>query len=259
MPHTAALVVSLVASASALSAPTSAPKAALYNAIDKFNAATAIDGTVPIDFGVKGGELDKKSRAPRNLFPEGFDAVSPAVGTAAKGVMAAVDALAVEKSLAENAADTWKKADSPLTGEWSNLWTTAADATFDSKSERGAAKVSNVVDARKGRITNVIKFTDPESKADALRVRLTAKAVGARRLELTFRWVCVTFKKRLFGLFRSVYVPLVPATFLARLIFLFRPKIKPATPFFDLLYLDDELRVQKTGEGNVFVQKRLVQ
>ena len=73
-----------------------------------------------------------------------------------------------------------------------------------------------MVDARKGRITNVIQFTDPESKADKLRVRLTAKAVGARRLELTFRWVCVTFKKRLFGLFRSVYVPLVPATFLAR-------------------------------------------
>ena len=48
-------------------------------------------------------------------------------------------------------------------------------------------------------------------------------------------------------------------SFLARLIFLFRPKIKPATPFFDLLYLDDELRVQKTGEGNVFVQKRLVE
>ena len=114
MPHTAALVVSLVASASALSAPTSAPKAALFNAIDKFNAATAVDGTVPIDFGVKGGELDKKSRAPRNLFPDGFDAVSENVGTAAKGVMAAVDALAGEASLAANAADTWKTADSPL-------------------------------------------------------------------------------------------------------------------------------------------------
>ena len=138
MPHTAALVASLVASAGALSAPSSAPKAALFNAIDKFNAATAVDGTVPIDFGVKGGELDKKSRAPRNLFPDGFDAVSPAVGTAAKGVMAAVDALAVEKSLAANAADSWKTADSLLTGEWSNLWTTAADATFDSK--RNAAR-----------------------------------------------------------------------------------------------------------------------
>ena len=95
MPHTAALVAivaSAVASAAALSAPSSAPKAALFKAIDTFNAATAIDGTVPIDFGVKGGELDKKSRAPRNLFPDGFDAVSPAVGTAAKGVMAAVDA-----------------------------------------------------------------------------------------------------------------------------------------------------------------------
>ena len=49
--------------------------------------------------------------------------------------------------------------------------------------ERGAAKVSNVVDARRGSITNVILFTDPESKAEALRVRLTARAVGARRLE----------------------------------------------------------------------------
>ena len=46
--------------------------------------------------------------------------------------------------------------------------------------ERGAAKVSNVADARRGRITNVILFTDPESKAEALRVRLTARAAGAR-------------------------------------------------------------------------------
>ena len=178
MPHTAALVASLVASAAALSAPSSAPKAALFKAIDTFNAATAIDGTVPIDFGVKGGELDKKSRAPRNLFPEGFDAVSENGGHRGQGRHGRRRRAAGEASLAANAADTWKTADSPLTGEWSNLWTTAADATFDSKSERGAAKVSNVVDARKGRITNVIKFTDPESKADALRVRLTAKAVG---------------------------------------------------------------------------------
>ena len=132
MPHIAALVASLVASAGLVRRR---PRPRCYSAIDKFNAATAIDGTVPIDFGVKGGELDKKSRAPRNLFPDGFDAVSPAVGTAAK---AAVDALAVEKSLAANAADSWKTADSLLTGEWSNLWTTAADATFDSK--RNAAR-----------------------------------------------------------------------------------------------------------------------
>ena len=65
MAH-AVLVTSFIASACALSAPSSAPKAALYNAIDKFNAATAIDGTVPIDFGVKGGELRKNPRAPQN-------------------------------------------------------------------------------------------------------------------------------------------------------------------------------------------------
>jgi len=254
MSRTPLLLASCVAGALALSAP--APKAALLSAIDTFNAATAIDGTVPIDFGVKGGELDKKSRAPRNLFPDGFDAVSPAVGSAAKGVMAAVDAISGEMSLAATAADTWKTADSPLTGEWSNIFTTAADATFDAKSDRGAAKVSNVVDAKRGRITNVIKFLDPESKANALRVSLTARAVGPQRLELTFRSVKVTFRKRLFGLFRSVYIPFAPATFLARLFFLFR-KMKPVTPFFDLLFIDGELRVQRTGEGNVFIQRRL--
>ncbi|KAK7233736.1 plastid-lipid associated protein / fibrillin family protein [Aureococcus anophagefferens] len=49
-------------------------KKALLQAVAAFKAATAMDGNVPIDFGVSGGELDKKSRAPRNLFPEGFGA-----------------------------------------------------------------------------------------------------------------------------------------------------------------------------------------
>jgi hypothetical protein len=39
MPHTAALVAGIVAGAGALSAPSSAPKAALFKAIDTFNAA----------------------------------------------------------------------------------------------------------------------------------------------------------------------------------------------------------------------------
>ena len=236
------------------------------------------------------------------------------MGEAAADVMKEVDALAAEPSLAGGAADSWKTKDSPLSGEWLNLWTTAADATFDEKTERGAAKVSNaggragdatnrfaaaaatrprrccgrdiaaatpslpprrrrdpvpaddprqrrrdfgaqVVDAATGRITNVIQFTGAASKVDTLKVRLTAKSVGPSRLELTFRWVKVTFRKRLFRIFKSIIIP-VPASFIARVLFLFRPKKKPPLPYFDLLYLDESLRVQRTGEGNVFVQQK---
>ena len=88
-----------------------------------------------------------------------------------------------------------------------------------------------------------------------LRVRLSARAAGPKRLELTFKYVKVTFRKRLLGLFKSILIP-VPAAFITRVLFLFRPAKKPPVPFFDLVYLDADLRVQKTGEGNVFVQRR---
>ena len=58
-------------------------KADLLTAIEKFDAARAIDGTVPVDFGVKGGELDEDSRAPKDLASSGaFYAVSQKVGAA---------------------------------------------------------------------------------------------------------------------------------------------------------------------------------
>ena len=54
--------------------------------------------------------------------------------------------------------DKEKGEQSPLNGEWKLLFTTAADATFSKNSTRGDAKVKNVVDASRGRITNVIDF-----------------------------------------------------------------------------------------------------
>ena len=103
----------------------------------------------------------------------------------------------------------------------------------------------------------MIKFESPESKVETLKVRLSAKKKGPKRLELTFRFVKVTFKKRILGILKSITIP-VPASFITRLVYLFRPQKKPPVPYFDLLYLDESLRVQRTGEGNVFVQQRAV-
>ena len=252
-PSLAMRCAALLAACATALAPSPA-KVQLLKAIETFKEATDADGNVPIDFGVKGGELDGDTRAPRNLFPDGFRAVSGRVGDAADVVMKAVDALAAEPSLAEAATASWPDPSSPLDGEWSNLWTTAADATFDARSERGAARVSNVVDAKRGKITNVIAFESPTSKVDTLKVRLRTKAIGNKRLQLTFLRVKVTFRKRLLGIFRSIYIP-VPSVLISRLIFLFKRKMPPR-PFFDLLFLDKDLRVQRTGEGNVFIQRR---
>lgn len=60
----------------------------------------------------------------------------------------------------------------------------------------------NIVNAKKGKITNVIKFArkdDGTPKAvDKLRVKLSAKAEGPNRIDLTFKYVAVKLTKFLF-------------------------------------------------------------
>ena len=162
--------------------------------------------------------------------------------------------------------DKEKGNQSPLNGEWKLLFTTAADASFSKNSTRGEAKIKNVVDSSKGRITNVIDFamnkdgSDPAVKS--LNVVIDAIAESKSRVELRFRYakVCLTkflwFKKNW-----TLYIP-VPAPFITRMIvffnrlFRFGKKVTKAPPkaFFDVLYLDDGLRIHKTGEDNLFIQ-----
>ena len=251
-----------------------AARSTLLDAIASFDAAIAADGVPSIDFGVKGGELDGDTRAPRDLYQTGaYRAVSDRVGDAADAVIAAVDAAALVNPTAA-ATDKFGTADgaaSPLHGKWSNMFTTAADAVFSESSERGAALVYNQVDGVSGRTTNCIDFlprSSPVLRAvrqtakpptlESLRVILSTTAVAANRIELVFRLVKARLNLRLFGrwpLKLTLFFP-VPGPFLTRILFAFRPSKKPPPAFFDVLYLDDELRVHKTGQGNVFVQRR---
>jgi len=275
-------------------------KATLFDAIAKFDAARARDGTVAIDFGVKGGELDKDSRAPSNLAESGaFYAVSKEVGEAADSVMEAVDALAPLNPTQDATAlfGTAEGANCPLHGSWTNVFTTAADATFSPNSTRGDANVFNTVDAVRGRLWNVIDFKGSPGKPPVLeqfRVRLSAKAVSPMRIELIFRFVNARLSQLkvplllalapvlplLLGLEAprlakallcvaslavSVPVPLlgrrvtltlpVPGPALTSVLFAFRKK-KPPQAYFEVIYLDNELRVHRTGQGNLFVQTR---
>lgn len=246
---------------------TSALKKKLLTSIKNLRTLQERDGDFSIDFGVKGGELDKKSRAPQKVD---FYSISDDVGNAADEVMEVASQLAECNPTNEPTkyfGDKTNGGNSPLDGTWRLLFTTAADATFSKSSKRGAATAKNVVDASKGRITNVIDFATLEDGTEPLLKQLNvvigAKSAGKSRVELQFKYAKAVLTK--FFLWKrrwSLYIP-VPAPFITRLIVLFSRILKfgrqgevkvPPKAYFDVLYLDEDLRIHKTGEDNLFVQ-----
>uniref|UniRef100_A0A7S2S6S8 Plastid lipid-associated protein/fibrillin conserved domain-containing protein n=1 Tax=Rhizochromulina marina TaxID=1034831 RepID=A0A7S2S6S8_9STRA len=238
-------------------------KQALLDAIHAFDQAQTRDGKEAVDFGVEGGELDKDSRRPRNLS-EGWYAISEDVGKAGEKVLDAVDSLAQFNPTADPTRffGTPEGLRCPLHGGWRLLFTTAADASFSSNSSRGDAMAMNVVNAVKGEITNIINFTPGEDgrprALEQLRVKIKATALSDKRIGLVFRYAKARLTKflflPLFGRRITLTIP-VPAPLISRIIFFFTRKEVPK-PFFELLYLDGDMRVHRTDAGNLFIQKR---
>jgi hypothetical protein len=243
------------------------------------------DGTIAVDFGVKGGEIDEKSRAPRKLD---FYTVSERVGKAADSIFESVDKLSKlnptktateglgEKNSDDATTNNNNSPPPPLDGSWNLLFSTAADASFSRDSKRGDATAGNIVDARAGKITNVIRFA-PNVDADGketpktvneLRVRLAVNAEGPNRVNLVFKYVAVKFTKFFFLPIKwTLYIP-VPGPTIGKIVIglsnlrrrILRkteePKRELPKAFFDVLFLDKDLRVHKTGEDNIFIQAR---
>ena len=230
---------------------TTAARMALFAAIAEFRAVEQAEGKTSIDFGVKGGELDKKSRAPADLR----NVWRGRVRVAATTVEDAIKALALRNPTADatKLLGTVEGALCPLHGAWRNVWTTAADASFSPNSTRGDAAVYNVVDGLSGQVTNHIDFLSGAQ----FRVVLRATALSPQRVGLRFRFVKVSPPKPILGLIRTIVLP-VPGPFITRVLSLLGrgPKAGPPPAYFDVIYLDDELRVHVTGQGNLFVQQR---
>ena len=253
--------------ASSSSASTDDLKSQLLDAISNLRSLQERDGSFSIDFGVKGGEINATSRAPQKVD---YYAISRDVGDAAEKVMALTNELAAISPTDEPTkylGDKEKGDQAPLNGPWKLLFTTAADASFSKNSTRGSAKVQNVVDGRRGRITNVIDFLPKEDGSapplKQLNVVIKAKAESEKRVGLVFKYAKVVFNKKLFGRNLALYIP-VPAPFLTRLmvllsrIFKFGRKKgterKVPKAYFDVVYLDRSLRIHRTGDDNLFVQ-----
>ncbi len=278
-----ALLLAAIATATngfSVPSPNAQLKADLLQRIQNLRTLKERDGDFSVDFGVKGGELDKKTRAPQKVD---FYTISDDVGKAADEVMDIAKELercSPTEHPTQFLGDKEQGKKAPLNGEWKLLFTTAADANFSKNSKRGSASVKNVVDACKGSITNVIEFqggssaeetddaatsTKKDPLVKSLNVVIGAKAASKSRVGLQFKYAKVVFS-RFFGLKRqwSILIP-VPAPLITRLIvffsrvFRFGKKVDKKVPpkaYFDVLYLDDELRIQRTGEDNLFVQAK---
>jgi len=244
-------------------------KDTLIKKIVEFRELKTRDGDLSIDFGVKGGELNSTSRAPQKVD---FYSISKEVGDKANEILSICEELSDYSPIGNPTrflGDAINGDMAPLNGPWKSLFTTAADANFSKNSTRGAAKAQNIVNATKGTITNVIDFLTKEDGTEPvlkqLNVVIAATAVSAKRVELQFKYAKAVFTKFFFLKKRwSLYIP-VPGPFITRCIvflsriFKFGRKTgakKVPKAFLDVLYLDKDLRIHRTGEDNFFVQVR---
>jgi len=145
--------------------------------------------------------------------------------------------------------------DCKLGGKWKLIFTTAADASFSESSKRGEISTSQEVDPNIGTLTNVIDFE--RGKAKGFRVVVAGEAVADDEIELSFRRVEIVRESRFPRLFGRIVFPIPAKLFRLLNRSLSNGKASPRGPYFQLQYIDDDLRMHKTGEGNWFIQKRL--
>jgi len=160
----------------------------------------------------------------------------------------------------------------PLNGSWKLLFTNAKDAEAPARTEKNAGekfgdevaqgvqvKTGQRIDAATGECINFIKLSGDEEKRpfDQLEITIQMTPLSNTRVRLDF------MKGRALN-------DRAPLPFLKDFKFNFPPKglndliaiVKGQDPkqepqtYFDLLYIDNEVRAHRTGEGKIFVQKR---
>eukprot|EP00536_Pseudo-nitzschia_multiseries_P010286 jgi/Psemu1/25492/gm1.25492_g len=160
----------------------------------------------------------------------------------------------------------------PLAGAWRLLFTNAKDAEEPVRTETdpsgqsqfGKSAKSGVevttgqnIDATKGECVNFIALSGESRPFDKLEITIRMTPLSDRRVRLDFlRGVAFNENAALPFLkeFRFSFPPTVVGDVLARI----RgkdPRVEPPA-YFDVLYIDDSIRVHRTGEGKIFVQQR---
>eukprot|EP01041_Mallomonas_annulata_P009633 gene9633-20023_t len=134
-----------------------------------------------------------------------------------------------------------------LDGAWKLRFTNAPDVTFKT-GKRGPVTIMQFINSTSQTFTNVLKFDENPGKTKMIQVIVDGKDSGSNRMELKFSKVVVTRNPSRF--FKKITIPLPNLSFLNRI-------LRTKKPYFDIVYLDEDLRIQKTGENKYFVQTRL--
>lgn len=146
---------------------------------------------------------------------------------------------------------------SELDGMWKLRFTTATDATFK-PGKRGKATTMQYINGTEGTFTNVIDFKENKGKVIGFRVVVEGKPINGTAVDLNFKKVIIERRSKVPFLFGKITIPLPSLSILQKL---GGSKDKNGNKsrgaFFNIVYLDDEMRIHITGDGNYFVQTRL--
>mmetsp|Transcript_15178 Transcript_15178/g.18478 ORF Transcript_15178/g.18478 Transcript_15178/m.18478 type:complete len:252 (-) Transcript_15178:86-841(-) len=160
----------------------------------------------------------------------------------------------------------------PLNGAWKLLFTNAKDAEAPARTEKNdkeafgdevaqgvKVKTGQRINAAKGECVNFIQLSGDDEKRpfDQLEITILMTPLTEKRVRLDFQngralneRAPLPFLKD----FRFSFPPPSFNDFVARVRGL-DPKVEPQA-YFDVLYIDDEIRAHRTGEGKIFVQMR---
>ena len=186
-------------------------------------------------------------------------------------VLALVDALAPLSPTRAPTRNLGVSADCALGGAWRLAWTNARDAEAPARTENRlkafeggdaladgvALETGQTVDAAAGTCRNFIRATGANAPFDELEIDIALSALGDRRVRLDFLRGRARNARAPLPFLRDVRFGFPPAALgdaLARLGGR-DPRAEPPA-YFDVLYVDDELRCHRTGDGKVFVQAR---
>lgn len=159
--------------------------------------------------------------------------------------------------------------EAPLNGEWKLLFTNAKDAEAPARTEKKTGEseadvaegvkitTGQRIDAAAGECINYIYASGEKRPFDQLEITIKMTALAPSRVRLDFQRgralnenAPLPFLKDFGFSFPPAFVGDVLATLKGK-----DPKVEPPA-YFDVLYIDNEVRCHRTGEGKIFVQMR---
>jgi len=160
----------------------------------------------------------------------------------------------------------------PLNGAWKLLYTNAKDAEAPARTEKNSnqkfgdevaqgvqVKTGQTIDAASGECINFIKLSGDEEKRpfDQLEITIQMTPISDSRVRLDFMSGRALNDKAPLPFLKDFKFNFPPKG-LNDLLAILKgrdPKVEPQT-YFDILYIDNEVRAHRTGEGKLFVQRR---